>query len=70
MQNLDSRHPWKTEVLSYLVRCLLSGAAGDERFTLEGPGLTVDFVVLVVDDGVDDIRLMLDTACALHCTMG
>ena len=37
---------------------------------LEFPYFIVDFDGLVGDDGVDDIRLMLDIADALHCTAG
>lgn len=50
------------------MRCLLSGAAVEERFVLVFPDFIVDFDGLVGDNGVDGIRLMLDTADALHCT--
>lgn len=52
------------------MRCLLSGAAVEERFVPEFPDFIVDFDGLVGDDGVDGIRLILDTADALHCTTG
>ena len=52
------------------MRCLLSGAAVDERFVLEFPDFDVDFDGLVGDDGDDGIRVMLDTADTLHCTTG
>ena len=50
----------------HLVRCLLSGTAGDGRFVLPGPDLATDLEVLLVDDGFDGVRLMLDAAGALH----
>ena len=48
------------------MRCLLSGTAGAERFVLTIPDFVTDLEVLLVDDGLDGIRLMLVAAGALH----
>lgn len=48
------------------MRCLLSGTADAERLVLPLPDFVTDFEVLLVDDGFDGIRLILDTAGALH----
>lgn len=46
------------------MRCLLSGTADAERLVLPLPDFVTDFEVLLVDDGFDGIRLILDTAGA------